>query len=48
MAIQKFKIEDVDKELIQIVQQSQAQNQKQPNNIVQSLLQRAKAKRVEK
>ena len=48
MAIQKFKITDVDDELIQIVQQSQGQNRKQPGNIVQSLLEKAKAKRTEK
>ena len=48
MAIQKFKIEDIDNEIIQIVQQSQRQNQKQPGNLVQSLLQKAKAKRTEK
>jgi len=48
MAIQKFKIEDVDAEIVQIIQQSQMQNQKQPGNIVQSLLQKAKAKRTER
>ena len=48
MAIQKFKIQDVDAELVQIVQQSQMQNQKQPPNIVQSLLQKVQAKRAVK
>jgi len=48
MAIQKFKITDVDDELVQIVQQAQGQNRKQPGNIVQSLLEKAKAKRTEK
>jgi len=45
MAIPKFKLADVQNDLYQIVMQSQKQNQKQPGNIVQSLLERAKAKR---
>ena len=49
MAIQKFKIEDVDNEIVQIIQQSQRINNQKPQpNLVQSLLQRAKAKRAEK
>jgi len=48
MAILKFKLQDIDNEIVQIIQQSQRQNQKQSGNIVQSLLQKAKAKRTEK
>lgn len=47
--VKKFSMKDVDDEIIQIIEQAQkGQTVKQPPQIIQTLLQKAKAKRVEK
>lgn len=49
MPDRKFTMEEIDQQIIQIIEQSERlQTQKQPPQLLQKLMARAKAKRTEK